>query len=257
MKHTDIVRKQFDRTGHIYAATPQAADTAKHDALVSLCGTNSSHKVLDVACGPGILSAAFAKVAETVVGLDITPRFLEMARQGAAEASIENITFKEGDVCTMPFPDQAFDIVVCRAAFHHFTDVAAVVAEMHRVVALGGKIVVGDMVASPDEAKANYHHKMEVLCDPSHARALTDDAFTGLFSREGLKLLHKIPGVSSQPLDGWIEHGQPDAAATAEIQELMAQALADKALADLDVREENGGIHFTHQTMLYMAERVS
>src|SRR5207248_3085609 len=79
---------------------------------------------------------------------------LERARALAAEKGIANVTWQEGEVERLPYPDGAFTIVVTRFAMHHFLDPAAVFREMVRVCAPGGRIVVVDTYTSEDPAKA-------------------------------------------------------------------------------------------------------
>jgi ubiquinone/menaquinone biosynthesis C-methylase UbiE len=182
MEHTKIVQEQFERQGEIYAAMAQVQDTKGHQAIVRACGTNASHRVLDVACGPGFLTRQFASVAGEVVGIDVTNKFLTMATAAAKQDGLSNLTFQQGDVNELPFEAASFDIVCCRAAFHHFPQPQRVLSEMTRVLKPGGKIAIADLIVSEDQAKADYHNKMEVLIDPSHARALPLSAFQTLLS---------------------------------------------------------------------------
>jgi ubiquinone/menaquinone biosynthesis C-methylase UbiE len=87
--------------------------------------------VLDVACGPGLVVAAFARVARHATGIDVTPAMLARAREVCA--GLDNVTLEQGDVTRLPYGDGAFSIVVSRFAFHHFPDPRAVLAEMRRV----------------------------------------------------------------------------------------------------------------------------
>src|SRR5262249_39452853 len=92
----------------------------------------------------------------------------------------------EGDVTHLPWDAGTFSVVVSRFAFHHLQQPAAVLAEMRRVCRTGGRIVVCDLTASPDPAKAAAFHRIEILRDPSHVRALTLTELTALFEAGGL-----------------------------------------------------------------------
>jgi len=111
---------------------------------------------------------------------------LERARALAAEKGIANVTWREGEVEHLPFPDGSFTIVVTRFAMHHFLDPAAVFREMVRVCAPGGRIAVVDTYASDEPAKAAAFNRLEILRDPSHARSLTLPELKGLFGTAGL-----------------------------------------------------------------------
>src|SRR6185436_5068296 len=108
------------RTADVYIRMRQTTDEKSLKALVEMTGTTSTQRVLDVACGPGFLTMAFARVAARADGLDATDAFLEHARAEAARRGLGNVEFRSGDAQHLPFDDATFDIACCRAAFHHF-----------------------------------------------------------------------------------------------------------------------------------------
>ncbi len=154
--------------------------------IVDAAAPGPDDTVLDVACGGGIVVCAFAPKVRHATGIDMTPAMLDRARQLAAEKGIANATWREGDVTALPWPDASFTIVVTRFAVHHFPDPAAVMGEMVRVCAPGGRIVVADTCASADPAKAAAFNRLERLRDPSHVRALPLGELQGLFREAGL-----------------------------------------------------------------------
>lgn len=101
--------------------------------------------VLEVAPGPGYLSLELAKLGNyKVTGLDISETFVEIARKHAKEAGVE-IDFRLGDAAAMPFPDETFDLIICRSAFKNFSQPIRALDEMHRVLKPGGKAVILDL----------------------------------------------------------------------------------------------------------------
>src|SRR4029453_9168085 len=96
--------------------------------------------VLDVACGPGLVVCAFAKVVRHATGIDITPAMLDPAGAYAAERGLTNVPWRQGDVLPLPWPDASFTVVTSRFAFHHFLDPLAVLHEMKRVATPGGGV---------------------------------------------------------------------------------------------------------------------
>src|SRR5262249_6623764 len=153
--------------------------------MVEFVGAGPDDTVLDVACGPGLVVCAFARVVRHATGIDLTPAMLDRARATQQERGLTNITWRLGDVLPLPYPDGAFSIVTSRFAFHHFQDPRAVLAEMRRVCAPGGRVLVVDTEASPDPKKAAEFNRMEVLRDPSHVRAMPLSELTGLFRETG------------------------------------------------------------------------
>lgn len=143
-------------------------------------------RAIDLACGPGSVACALAEHAAHVVGLDATPAMLEQARALAGTRGLANVEWREGSVYAAPFPDGSFDAVTCRFAFHHFQDPSAAFAEMVRLAAPGGRIVLCDGVASDDPDKARAFNAMELLRDPSTVEFRRLDYLRRLFVETGL-----------------------------------------------------------------------
>jgi SAM-dependent methyltransferase len=143
--------------------------------------------VLDVACGPGIVTAAVAREARTVVGIDLTPEMLELARARCRKEELGNVRFDLGDVTKLPYDDGAFSRVVCRYALHHLTDPAAVVREIARVCAPGGRVVVADMIVGDDPEAAARFNQAERARDPSHVRSMPGREILELLGSVGLR----------------------------------------------------------------------
>jgi SAM-dependent methyltransferase len=118
--------------------------------LVEVSDVRPGHRVLDVACGTGVVArAAAARVgaAGEVTGVDRAPAMLEVAARLLPDA-----TFQLGDAGRLPFVDGAFDRVLCQASLMFFPDAGAALAEMARVVAPDGRVGVqvwGRLAASP------------------------------------------------------------------------------------------------------------
>jgi SAM-dependent methyltransferase len=105
------------------------------DELVE--GVASGARVLDVACGTGIVARRAAARGADVTGVDLNEQMLEVAR--GIEPAIEWI---QADVADLPLPDDAFDWVFSQQGLQFFPDRAAAVAEMRRVLAPGGQLVI-------------------------------------------------------------------------------------------------------------------
>jgi SAM-dependent methyltransferase len=193
---------QFTRQAVPFSNAPGIKSEAALELLVRTSGAGSVDRVLDVACGPGLVVAAFAAVAEHVTGIDMVPAMVARARE--LTAACTNVSLELGDVRALPFADASFSIVVSRFAFHHFPEPAAVLAEMRRVCRSGGRIVVCDLIASDDPAKAAAFHAMEMMRDPSHARALRLDELGALFAGAGLSpsppVFYRLPIVLAELL---------------------------------------------------------
>jgi ubiquinone/menaquinone biosynthesis C-methylase UbiE len=112
--------------------------------LVALAALREGDRVLDVACGTGIVARnAAQQVGRTgrVVGLDMNAGMLAMARSAAASAGLD-IEWCESSALSMPFEDGSFDVVLCQQGLQFFPDRLAGLREMHRVLTDGGRLVV-------------------------------------------------------------------------------------------------------------------
>jgi ubiquinone/menaquinone biosynthesis C-methylase UbiE len=101
--------------------------------------------VLEVAPGPGFLAIEMARSGKLrVTGLDISKTFVELARKNAAQAGVR-VEFRSGNASEMPFGENSFDLLVCRAAFKNFSEPEKALREMRRVLRPGGTGVIIDL----------------------------------------------------------------------------------------------------------------
>jgi SAM-dependent methyltransferase len=252
--HRDRILDQFTRQALPFSTAPGIRDEAALQLLVETSGAGLDDSVLDVACGPGLVVTAFARVVRHATGIDVTPAMLERAREVAAAAGIGNVTFREGDVRHLPWPDASFSVVVSRFAFHHFQDPAAVLAEMRRVCRPGGRVVVCDLTASDDPVKAAAFHRIEVLRDPSHVRALTLGQLTALFSDATLPAPRAAFYRLEFELEGLLERSFPRPEDVETIRAAYVGSAADDALG-LGTRRVRDQIRAAYPVAILAADR--
>jgi SAM-dependent methyltransferase len=112
--------------------------------LVTLAAPQSGERVLDVACGTGVvarLAAPYVRVAGQVQGLDINTESLAVARSLPPPPGT-SIVWHEGNAVAMPFADATFDLILCQQGLQFFPDRPAALREMHRVLAPGGRVAL-------------------------------------------------------------------------------------------------------------------
>lgn len=102
--------------------------------------------MLEVAIGTGLNLRHYQKDIR-LTGLDLSPAMLDIARVRAAEFGRE-VELREGDAQALPFADESFDTVVCTLGLCGVPDERAAIAEMHRVLRPGGKLLLLDHVGS-------------------------------------------------------------------------------------------------------------
>jgi ubiquinone/menaquinone biosynthesis C-methylase UbiE len=182
----------------------------------------------------------------------MTPAMLDRARQLAAEKRIANVSWDRGDVGSLPYADGAFDIVVTRFSMHHFLDPIGVLREMVRVCAPGGRVVVVDMYASQDAAKAAEWNRLEKLRDPSHVRCLTLAELQGLFPQVGLPEPQASYYELRDEARNLLRRSFPNPGDDVKIIEMFAASAEDDRLG-IPVRREGEQINYAYQIAILAA----
>ena len=162
--------------------------------LCDAAGVTAGQKVLDVACGTGIVARTAADLVGTpnVVGVDINEAMLTVARRVRPD-----IDWRQGDAGELPFPDLAFDAVLSQMALMFFPERAAALREMGRVAAAGGTVAV--LVPSALDVQPAYGTLVDMAARHAgaQARSLLStyfacgdlDELRSLFASAGLRVM--------------------------------------------------------------------
>jgi len=118
-------------------------ERARLEALTQLAACKPGERVLEVGCGAGHVLERFPDAVRT--GIDLSPSMLARTRRRLGGG----VTLSRASADRLPFPDAAFDVVVCTEVLEHTPDPGAVVAELVRVAGPAGRVVV----SIPNEAR--------------------------------------------------------------------------------------------------------
>ena len=250
--HREAILDQFTRQAVPFATAPSIRDEAALRTVIEFSRCGPDDTVLDVACGPGILACAFARVARHVTGIDLTPAMLDRARALQAERGLTNLTWRQSDVLPLPEADGAFTLVVSRFAFHHLLEPGAVLKEMHRVCAPGGTVMVIDSAPAPEKAEA--FNRVEVLRDPSHVRALPLGEHLALFATADLPAPRQTFYRLQTDLEGLLARSFPNPGDAERIRAIYEASLADDAL-DMATRREGDALRLAFPVAVLAARR--
>ncbi|MBR6038324.1 MAG: bifunctional demethylmenaquinone methyltransferase/2-methoxy-6-polyprenyl-1,4-benzoquinol methylase UbiE [Candidatus Methanomethylophilaceae archaeon] len=134
-----------------------------HRFMMKKAGDVSGKRCLDVGTGTGEIAFHVARTAgagSTVVGVDITPKMLEMAEKKEKEMDLPvKIDWRVGDALNLDFEDGSFDLVTSGYMLRNVTDILKAVSEMHRVLAPGGKVVVAEL-SKPKNAVVRFFYNI-------------------------------------------------------------------------------------------------
>jgi ubiquinone/menaquinone biosynthesis C-methylase UbiE len=166
------VQHEFERQAESFAASRALGSADLTDRLVRALGEPGRGRVLDWACGPGLVAAALAPRAREVVALDLTGPMLRVAARRLTEARHDNVRLLQADGMRLPFADCALDAATLRLAVHHLESPRDALREIWRCLRPGGAVAVLDLLAPEDPEDDRVLCALERLRDPSHVRAL-------------------------------------------------------------------------------------
>jgi ubiquinone/menaquinone biosynthesis C-methylase UbiE len=137
-----VQRYGWDKAAGTYERAWRTQLEPAHTLMLDMVEPAPGERVLDVACGTGLVSFMIADAVGpegSVVGTDISGRMVEGAREIAADRGAGNTTFECADAEALPFADASFDVVVCGLGLMYVPDPTLALSEMRRVLKPGGR----------------------------------------------------------------------------------------------------------------------
>lgn len=131
----------------IWVAEARRLDRAiarHHGPFLAAAAVGEGDRILDVGCGNGVSTrdAARSATSGSVLGVDLSPQMLAVARRIAADEGLDNVEFRLADVQIHPFEDDAFDLVISRMGSMFFGDPQAAFANLARALRPGGRMTL-------------------------------------------------------------------------------------------------------------------
>lgn len=245
---------RFSRTAGAYAESRIAERRHQTETLLQFMAPSSADLYLDVACGPGVLLAAFAPHIRRAVGVDVTMAMLEEARRRHRKEAPGTVSLVCADGERIPFTDGAFSLVTATWAVHHFGAPASVLAEMVRVCRIGGKVAIGDLVASADEAKRARRNEIERLRDPAHVEMLSSRGLERLMVSAGLIITHRAEGDLLREVGEWCRIADVSLEVGAQVREMLLETQPGD-LAGMDPSVVAGEVRFRQHWVILVSRK--
>jgi len=255
MDHLKRITEEFGRQAETFDIWAEKTDDQVAARFRTALGAAGAGHLLDVACGPGVVTAAVGRDAASVVALDATEEMLEKAKARCARAGLVNVVFKCGNAENLPFDDAQFDGVVTRLAVHHFADPQRALNEMFRVLRDGATAVIVDVVSSEDARESNLQNAIERLRDPSHIRMLPASELDVCIARAGFRDIEHTTWDKSREFEEWMGIVN-DAARAAPIRTAMRALAEAGCTAGMGLSIKNDQIVFFHRWLLLKARKA-
>ncbi len=236
-------RRIFGERAAYYTTSAVHTDPNVLARVVALADPRPEWVAIDIATGTGHTAFALAPHVARVTGLDLTPAMLAEAERLRARRGIENVYFEEADAHALPVATASVDLVACRRAAHHFANIGAALAEIHRVPRPGGRFVIDDRSVPEDPSVDGIINELDWLHDESHIREYGPNEWRQLLDAAGLVVDAVETYSLHRPLSSLTS--QVAAPNVARINAIVA-GLRPAQREAMHVEEIDGQIYFNH-----------
>ena len=250
MNQHDKVQEQFNKQAAIFSQQSTIANPDYTQWMLDHIELKPEDKVLDVAAGTGHFSRAIAPYVRQVTALDLTTAMIEQGKLETLKAGITNIQFEQGTAENLHYPDVSFDVAVTRFSLHHFETPIAALREMNRVLKLGGRIAVIDLVSPDNLELAEAYNHFERLRDPSHTTALAPNALQNIVADAGFDVVQGTARDIEVDLTRWLDLTQTPPEARKLIQDNVGAELTGGKMTGMRPFRLNNAEMFLHRWMV-------
>lgn len=246
-------RSQFGRASSLMQYAPWFTDAGRMQRLVRFAEIQKDSRVLDIACGTGVLSAYLCKLGTSVTGIDITPAMLAYAKRNCAECA-----FICADAESLPFTttsgknsSKLFDLCITRACIHHIQNIKSLLREIRRV---SNVLIIEDTSSSENPAEARLHNLLEKMRDPSHNWMHSLSELRRIIESEGYTVEKLEVTETNREFEDWMSVAVVDSKTRARCRALLIDSIKrGRDDTGLNVKVKNGKITFTHKRFLLKA----
>ena len=256
----------MSRDQHGAAFGARAADYAVSQVHVSddsleiirgLLGSASSPSqwAIDLGTGAGFNAFNMAQLDYRTVATDPAGAMLREAGRIGCDRGLSNLALCQNSAEFLPFASATLDIVGSRMAAHHFGDYQAVISEVHRVLKVGGALIIADSVAPEDSTLKDWMEDVECRRDYSHMENRKASVIEALVTERGLDMVDRVHTSIHLKFNGWVAR---TAIPEPEADSLKLDFLnAPTAVKDaFEIQEVGDDIHFAWPCLFFRALKI-
>jgi SAM-dependent methyltransferase len=199
--HAEILATEFERAAQTFGERTRG----RFDDMdvVAFSRARPHDTVVEVGAGTGNFLSLFSGVCDRLVAVDVTLAMLRQARSRHPE-----LFLVAGDGLNLPLATGGAQLVATAQVLHHVPRPVPFLAELRRVVAPDGRVLVVDQIAPERFEQASAMNELEVLRDPSHAASRPPSAFRVMLGAVGLAIVDEREVASVERLSGWMWSGE-------------------------------------------------
>jgi len=252
--------RQFGAHARQYAVSRAHVEGATRLTLLERMEPVADEWLLDVGSGPGPVALTFAPYVAVAVACDVAPEMLHAARLAARRDAITNLVTVRGDAHRLPFADRTFGLATSRACPHHFADIHTAVAEMGRVLALGGRLGIADGTVPDDPEIDAFVNRLDTLHDPTTVRNYSAREWREFCEGAGLRVDYvddyAVEIAEGRSMLDWLARSGCSGAVVEECRRMLLEAPA-KVREYLRVREAGEDVTFELPRVVMVATRAA
>ena len=256
----------MNKDQHEAAFGARAADYALSQVHVSddsleiikgLLGAASSPPqwAIDLGTGAGFNAFNMAGLDYRTVATDLAGPMLRETQRIGDERGLTNLALCQNSAESLPFANGSLDIVGSRMAAHHFGDYQAVITEAHRVLKVGGALLIADSVAPEDSSVRDWMEEIELRRDYSHIENRKASAIQELVAERGLDMVDRVHTSIHLKFNGWVARTTiPKAEAESLRRDFLNAPAAVKEA--FEIEEVDDDIHFAWPCLVFRAVKA-
>jgi SAM-dependent methyltransferase len=242
----------FGPRAPVYATSQVHVSDDSLELVKRLTAAGTYRWTVDLGTGAGFTAFTMTEFSQRVLATDPTLPMLQQARRLGQERQLGNLMLCQNVAEALPFAGNSLDLVTCRVAAHHFANFAQSLDEIHRVLKVGGALVMADSVAPEDEAVAEWMNDVELRRDFSHIKDRQVPEIEAMLAGRGLLIVQQEHVRIYLQFNDWV-------ARTATPQEEVATLRDDFLSASPGIREAfqiqaiGEDIHFSWPCLVFRA----